>query len=149
MKTIFSFFLIITLITSCSKSTIQSGFKDVIKTNSLSVEKDSNITTDSIKIGAIVSNPEQYEWKIFTIECKYGGWGDLGFNCDTKNLALKSRSDVLVYDETGCIYKSGAKIIYQEKKLKPKDKSCIGSKLIIKGMVKLIDGKPYLGNYQE
>ena len=100
----------------------------------------------TIKIGDIISNPSAYEGKTVIISGRYGGWSD-SLPCNYSNMAMKTRSDTIVYDDTGCLYMTGdVKIIEKEENvtLNPWNNVSIGSKIKVKGVIKLIDGKPIL-----
>lgn len=60
---------------------------------------------------------------------------------------MLTRSDQIIYDETGCLYMSGVKeVLYKEKELSPIDENSIGTPLKVKAIVRLIDGKPILSD---
>jgi len=100
---------------------------------------------ESPKIGEIVSNPKLYEGKVVILDGKYGGWSG-NLPCDYGKLALETKSDVIIYDETGCIYMTGkVEILYHEGPLNPWSKESIGKRIKVRGKVKLINGKPILG----
>lgn len=101
----------------------------------------------NLTIGDILSNPQLYQGKEVTLNGKYGGWG--GGQCNnTGAIAMKTRSDTIIYDDTGCIYMAvgEVKIISAAKELDPWDKSTYDTEIQIKAKVSLIDGKPILGN---
>lgn len=100
---------------------------------------------DKLTIDMIMANPQEFIGKTVVLEGKFGGWGG-ELSCDYSNLAMKTKSDTILYDDTGCIYMTGElKILSQEKNLDPSDPSNIGSSLKVEGVVSLIDGKPILG----
>lgn len=97
------------------------------------------------KMGDIISNPKLYEGKAVVIEGKFGGWSG-SLPCDYSNMAMKTRSDTIIYDETGCLYMTGGvEVLYKEKELDPWNKTNVGGDIKIKAVVSLIDGKPILG----
>lgn len=109
-------------------------------------DKDNN---ENLTIGEIVINPESYYGKTVTLEGKYGGWSNNSL-CDYENIGIKTRSDVFIYDETGCIYLTGDyQILYQEMELNPTDTLCIGSKIKIEAIVSQFDEKPILGDFED
>ncbi len=114
----------------------------------MSCDKDKE-SNENLTIEEIVLNPESYYGKTVTLEGKYGGWSDNSL-CDYENIAIKMRSDVFIYDETGCIYMTGDyQILYKEIELNPTDTSCLGSKIEIRAIVSLFDGKPILGDFED
>lgn len=103
---------------------------------------------ESSTIGEIISNPNLYEGKTVIIDGKFGGWSG-NLSCDYENMAMKTRSDTIIYDETGCLYMSGELVVlYKEKELDPRDKDNVGGNLKIKAVVNLLDGKPILGTWK-
>ncbi len=105
--------------------------------------------SENLKIGDIIQNPSSYQGKTVTIDCKYGGWiygGDIPV-CNRGPQV--TRSDYCVYDETGCIYTSGAEIVSLEpetNKLDPASEESVGTGLTIKGTVRISDKNiPYIG----
>jgi len=102
---------------------------------------------DRPEIGEIISYPNIYEGKIVIIDGKFGGWsGDL--LCDYNNMAHRTRSDVIIYDETGCLYLTGNfEVLYNEKELDPGNNDNIDAKLKVRSEVNLLDGKPILGKF--
>ena len=106
-------------------------------------------TVETHKLGDIISNPSLYDGKTVIIEGKFGGWGG-NFACNNENIVLYTKSDSIIYDDSGCLYmiaraSSGIEILYKEKQLDPMDQSNIGGNITIKAVVSLIDGKPILG----
>lgn len=97
------------------------------------------------KIGDIVSNPNLYNGKTVAIGGKFGGWSG-NLSCDYGNMTMKTRSDTIIYDETGCLYMTGNfTVLYKEKELDPWNRDNVGGNLTIKAVVSLINGKPILG----
>ena len=85
-----------------------------------------------------------YDGETVVIDGRFGGWSG-GLNCDYKNMAMKTRSDTIIYDKTGCLYMTGnVTVLYKEGELNPMNKTSIGTRLRIKAVVRLIDGKPIL-----
>jgi hypothetical protein len=99
-------------------------------------------------LGDIISNPSLYSGKTVIIEGKFGGWGG-NYACNNEAV-LYTKSDSIIYDDSGCLYmvaraSSGIEVLYKEKELDPMDQSNIGGNITIKAVVSLIDGKPILG----
>lgn len=93
------------------------------------------------KIREIISNPKIYEGNTIVIEGKFGGWSG-NLTCDYNKMVMKTRSDTIIYDETGCLYMTrGVKGL---KELDPANETNIGENLTILAIVGLIDGKPIL-----
>jgi hypothetical protein len=98
-------------------------------------------------IAEIVTEPALYEGKTVIIDGKFGGWSHVP-QCDDAHIVIRMRSDVMIYDETGCLYMTGDyEVLYNEKELNPWDKDNIGADLRIKALVSLIEGKPILGEF--
>ncbi len=112
----------------------------------ISCDKNSeNVKRPTIK--EIVENPESYYGKTVNLEGQYGGWSDNAL-CDYESIVMKTRNDVYIYDETGCIYLTGSyEILFNEMELNPTDTSCIGSNIEIEALVSQFDGKPILGDF--
>ena len=104
-----------------------------------------NIIKENPKVGDIIKNPKLYEKKEVIINGKYGDPSDELENCDLERTGSVNSLDALVYDETGCLYMTaGVKFLYNEKP--------VGSlydnydfNITVKGMILLINGKPYIG----
>ena len=95
-------------------------------------------------IGDIIAHPEQYDGKTVIIDGRFGGWSG-GLPCNYKEMAMKTRSDTIIYDKTGCLYMNGyVKILYKEKGLDPTLQSNVGGRIKIKARVSLLNGKPIL-----
>ena len=106
-------------------------------------------TVKTIKLGDIISNPRLYDGKTVIIDGKFGGWGG-DFACDNADMVLKTKSDPIIYDDTGCLYivasaSNGIEVLYKEKQLDPMEQDNIGGAVTIKTVISLIDGKPILG----
>ena len=106
-------------------------------------------TAGTIKLGDIISNSSFYNGKTVIIDGKFGGWGG-DFDCSNWDMAMYTKSDSIIYDDTGCLYmvargSSGIEVLYKEKELYPMDQSNLGGNIKIKAVVSLIDGKPILG----
>lgn len=145
MKTLLYIFIVslFILLSVC----LNRGISEAKFTGSIpdSLVSDSSLAYDTVKISDIVSNPLQYEGKLCVINGKYGGWSATPIKCDTENLGRISKSDYIIYDETGCIYVKGVlKYLYKEKELMPTDKECFGAKLTILAYVYLKEGKPVM-----
>jgi len=100
-----------------------------------------------IKISDIVLNPSKYDGKTVTLDGKYGGWSG-NLPCDYANMAMKTRSDAIFYDETGCIYMAvgdGVDIISGGENINPMEASNVGEDITVQAVVTLIDGRPILG----
>jgi hypothetical protein len=123
----------------------------------LGIQKENFDTTDLInqqKIEAttikdITINPQQYENKEIVIDGWYGGWD--GAQCNNiEKIAMRTKSDALIYDNTGCLYMCGdLEVLYKEKELNPSNNDNIGGKLKIRGTINLIEGKPCIGSEEE
>ncbi len=107
------------------------------------------IIVQSPNIEEIIINPGLYEGQIVTIHGYFGGWGcGLNYNNDESPVSA-TKSDVGIYDSTGCLYiTQDFDVVYKEKELDPTDRSNIGGEVIISGMISLIDGKPIIGSLQ-
>jgi len=113
----------------------------------ISCEKEGTTAKENPTIEEIISNPELYEGKTVIIDGKFGGWSG-NLPCDYENMVIRTRSDVIIYDETGCLYMTGDfEVLYKEKELDPGDKDNIGANLKIKAIVSLLEGKPILGQF--
>lgn len=109
----------------------------------------SNGTAGTTKLGDIISNPGQYEGKTVTIDGRFGGWSGNSI-CNNADMAMYTKSDSMIYDDTGCLYmiargSNGIEVLYKEKELDPMDQSNLKGNIKIKAVVSLIDGKPILG----
>lgn len=98
------------------------------------------------KIADIISNPKSFSGKTVIIDGKFGGWGT-PTGCDLDKTGVKTKSDWVIYDDTGCLLVggSGGEILYNEKPLDMTDQNSRDGKLKIKSIITLIDGKPHLG----
>ncbi|MBW2992929.1 hypothetical protein KY345_06995 [Candidatus Woesearchaeota archaeon] len=97
-------------------------------------------------LGDIISNPKLYEGKTVVVEGTYGGWlGDLP--CDYNKMVMMYKSDAIIYDSTGCLYVTvGAEYLDNEKgRLNPRTID-LGTKIKIRSVVSIVDGKPILGS---
>lgn len=102
-------------------------------------------TAEIHKLGDIISNPSLYNGKTVIIEGKFGGWGG-NFTCNNENIVMNTKSDSIIYDDSGCLYMTkGVEVLYKEKEFYAMDPSNVGGNLTIKAVVSLIDGKPILG----
>lgn len=120
-------FIVISLISSCANNKVRKH----------------PVITD-VKIIDILSNPKLYANKTIVLEAFFAGWAG---NC-SNNLIIRTRSDWIIYDDTGCIAIDRSKqveILYHERPLNPWNKSNYGGKIRVKGVVSLINGKPILG----
>jgi hypothetical protein len=111
-----------------------------------SSENNNELVKDNPVIREIITNPNLYKGKEVTINGKYGGWTGRWENCDLRKTAMYTRSDVIIYDETGCLYMYNVEILYNEyeKPLEPWDNDALGSNVTVRGVISLIDGKPYI-----
>jgi hypothetical protein len=108
-------------------------------------------SSKTVKLGDIIANPALYNGKTVIIEGKYGGWGG-NITC-SNNPVMMTRSDSLIYDGDECLYmiassQNGIEILYKENELNPTNFDSIGTKIKIKAVVSLIDGKPILGKIE-
>jgi hypothetical protein len=101
--------------------------------------------TSETTVARILENLANYKDKTIVLNAKFGGWGSEPKNCDTSKVAVKTKSDILIYDETGCLYESGAQYLAPTSQPDPDNKKNIGMDITIKGTLKLLDDKPYIG----
>jgi hypothetical protein len=112
-----------------------------------SQNQDGASTEKTITIGDIVANPSSYAGRTMALDAKYAGWSSVP-NCDTSKIAMKTRSDILIYDDFGCIYVAAgeAEILAGGKKVDLMNKPADGTPVKVTAAVRLIDGKPILSN---
>ena len=86
----------------------------------------------SAKIREILDHPDEYKDKEVILDVEHLGWG--ASDCNLQKTSMRTRSDVLLKDETGCIFSDPVPGIspYEKKKVR------------IKGIVELYAGKPRL-----
>ena len=102
-------------------------------------------TVETHKLRDIISNPSLYNGKTVIIEGKFGGWGG-NFTCNNEAV-LYTKSDSIIYDDTGCLYMTrGVEVLHIEKEFYAMDPNNVGGNITIKSIVSLIDGKPILGS---
>jgi len=101
--------------------------------------------TSETTVARILENLANYKDKTIVLNAKFGGWGSEPKNCDTSKVAVKTKSDILIYDETDCLYESGAQYLAPTSQPDPDNKKNIGMDITIKGTLKLLDDKPYIG----
>ena len=107
--------------------------------------KQTNQEIKATKIIEIVNNPQLYEGKEVIIDGKFGGWGNSEICLNTYNkITSRTRSDVLIYDDSGCLYLGDVEVI-EGKMSTGWNNETIGKPLIVKGKIVLIEGKPILG----
>lgn len=110
------------------------------------IKFDEIIAKENPKIIDIVSYPNIYEGKTVIIDGKFGGWSGT-LPCCYEHMGGVTRSDVIIYDDTGCIYLTyNYEVLDKEKELDPWVQDNIGANLKIKTIVSLHDGKAYLGH---
>jgi hypothetical protein len=145
MKSTIITFILLTLtvfITSCKED---NNKKTPTEKQATTEDKKPVTTLEVAKpmIADIVSNPQYYEGKIMKFDAKYAGFKCSEKNCEKSKIAMVSKSDVLIYDDSGCIYvKAGVDILSEGKILSPTDKDSYGAKITIEAKVVLINGKP-------
>ncbi len=84
------------------------------------------------KISDLYKYPEKYNNTKVRINAFFKGWS----YC--KGAVLLTKSDITIYDDTGCIEVSGLS------PYAPTNNSAIGKKVTIEGIVKYINGKPII-----
>ncbi|RLJ02914.1 MAG: hypothetical protein DRP11_02255 [Candidatus Aenigmatarchaeota archaeon] len=103
---------------------------------------------ENVKIRDIISNPEMYIGKEVVLNGMYGGWGSYP-QCDFERMGMVTRSDYIIYDDTGCLYIcascEGVEYIFKEGDVNPSDKNTYGTKIKVKAFVGSVEGKPVLG----
>ncbi|MDY6985906.1 MAG: hypothetical protein SVE93_05850 [Candidatus Thermoplasmatota archaeon] len=98
-------------------------------------EAEFEIKGSYVQIGSVIAEPEKYEGKEVMIKGKFTGWSIPQHEIVTPMI---TRSDWIVEDETGAIYVT---------KLNPEPldpASDHGRKVIVSGVVRLEEGKPYM-----
>lgn len=93
-------------------------------------------------IDDILSNPNLYSGKTVIIEAKFGGWGPFPEYCNFNRSSAITRSDIILYDSTGCMHAYGE---LEWLSFVPKLNQDEGKDIRVKTIVKIYDGKPHLG----
>lgn len=139
MKSKIILFVLLSLsvfIISCTNGNYKQNSSEKQKTDTI-------FAKTSPTIGDIVSNPKLYEGKTLTMEAKYAGWMGSELNCDKSKIALVTKSDILVFDDTGCIYvKPGVDVLSEGKILSPTDKESYGAKVKFTAKIVIEKEKP-------
>jgi len=135
--------LLVGLVLGCTSSQNQ----DNASTEETSTTVGIASTGKTVTIGDILANPSSYTGKIMVLNAKYAGWSSVP-NCDTSKIAMKTRSDILIYDDSGCIYVAAgeAEILADGKKVDLTNKPADRAPIKVTAVVRLIDGKPILSN---
>ena len=90
---------------------------------------------NNVKIGDIISHPERFRGKRVNLLVEYLGWG--ADACDLLQSSMRTRSDVTLRDETGCIFSDYIPGLSPSK---------APIKILIEAEVEVYQGRPRLRN---
>ena len=111
----------------------------------MSCDNDPFILKEQPNIDEIIIHSSEYAGHVVIVDGYFGGWQIYSI-CNTDEIRPRTRSDILIYDSTGCIYLTGDyEVLQNENELNPMNGECYGAKLKVKALVSIIEEKPILG----